>query len=198
MSAIIYLVTNTINGKQYVGFTSGTLKNRRRGHKKAAMRGRPTAIAHAIRKYGIDAFDWDVIFEHDDVQWTKNTMEPYFIEWYNTYEDGYNLTLGGEGTLGATYGKDFRKGVSRQWRGVPKSKEHREAIRQSLLGKSHPPERVERNRLSQPHSKRVSVDGKVFPSVSAAARELDCSTRTISRAIAKQRTLKGKRLCHVP
>jgi group I intron endonuclease len=198
MSAIIYLVTNTVNGKQYVGYTSVSLDARRAGHQKAAARGRSTAIASAIRKYGIDAFDWDVIFEHDDIQWTKDTMEPYFIDWYGTYEDGYNLTLGGEGTLGVTYGEDFRKVVSKQWRGVPKSKAHKEAIRQSLLGKSHSPDRVKKNRLSQPHAKRVSVDGKVFPSVSAVARELDCSARTVSRAIANNSRIKGKNLCYIP
>ena len=105
MSAYIYLVTNTINGKQYVGFSIEP-DVREYKHTWESKSGSPQAIHRAMRKYGVESFTFDIIFEHDDPKWTLKVMEPHFIAWYDTYENGYNATLGGEGTLGRTLGED--------------------------------------------------------------------------------------------
>lgn len=56
--AFIYVITNQINGKQYVGKTTGTIKDRFRSHicdsKKRKCEKRP--LYNAMRKYGIENF----------------------------------------------------------------------------------------------------------------------------------------------
>jgi hypothetical protein len=47
----IYLITNTVNGKVYVGKTIGELRRRWSQHIKVAKKGSPTHFSNAIRKY---------------------------------------------------------------------------------------------------------------------------------------------------
>lgn len=57
----LYLVTNTLNGKVYVGLTIGTLEKRLKQHFAAARSGRKSAFATAINKYGEGAFTIELI-----------------------------------------------------------------------------------------------------------------------------------------
>jgi hypothetical protein len=50
-----------------------------------------------MRKYGIENFHIEQIEEVANDQ--LNEREKYWISYYNTYFDGYNSTLGGEGSL---------------------------------------------------------------------------------------------------
>jgi hypothetical protein len=54
----------------------------------------------AINKYSWDNFEWDVIYQSMDSVHTLKTMEPYFIQEYNSFAKGYNMTNGGDGTPG--------------------------------------------------------------------------------------------------
>lgn len=135
MSAIIYLVTNKVNGKQYIGFTSRNLDRRISDHHARVRYGSKYHFHNALRKYGFDAFDWDVIFEHDDADFTLNAMEPYYIEWFDTLENGYNSTPGGRQPTylsgkdhhwyGKKHTKATRQKMSQSMRGIPKSDEYK-------------------------------------------------------------------------
>ena len=58
---VVYLVTNVRNGKQYVGVTKKGLEKRKREHLWAAPRFQHKMPFHAaIRKYGSDAFIWEL------------------------------------------------------------------------------------------------------------------------------------------
>jgi group I intron endonuclease len=99
---IIYKATNIINGKVYIGKTKYTLENRKSEHFKKAKN--PKLLFHkALKKYGSDKFDWEVVFECND-ELELNNAEIKFISEYNSIECGYNLTTGGEG--GYTFSKD--------------------------------------------------------------------------------------------
>ena len=63
MTYIIYKHTNKINGKAYIGFTSKSIDDRWNRHCKDARRGSTNVFHKAIRKYGKDAFDHEVIEE---------------------------------------------------------------------------------------------------------------------------------------
>lgn len=55
----IYVITNKINGKQYVGQTSNTIQQRFKEHLYTAKRNeqtRQSPIYRAMRKYGIENF----------------------------------------------------------------------------------------------------------------------------------------------
>jgi group I intron endonuclease len=94
----IYKIENLINGKIYIG-KSVNIKNRFQNHKSESFNEKSnaydTAIHRAIRKYGIESFSFEVIEKcsREDL----SNREKYWIEFYNSFGKGYNLTLGGEG-----------------------------------------------------------------------------------------------------
>ena len=84
----------------YVGFTSLSIENRWKTHCKSAKRiDIKSKIHHAIKKYGENCFEIELLYESEDYNHTLEYMEYHFIWLYNTYYEfgGYNLTLGGEG-----------------------------------------------------------------------------------------------------
>lgn len=97
----IYLITNLTNQKQYTGFTSKNPSERWIEHvtvSKNPNRHDYSYIHRAIRKYGLDNFKFEVIYQSKDKNHTLSVMESYFINEYNTIRpNGYNLTSGGEG-----------------------------------------------------------------------------------------------------
>lgn len=96
-----YLITNTINGKQYVGVTLKTLEKRWAAHVRASRRENATIYLHrAIRKYGVENFCYRLIATASNKK-SLLRLETALIEKYNTLTpNGYNLTKGGRGSLG--------------------------------------------------------------------------------------------------
>lgn len=96
----VYRATNLINGKYYIGKTMGTLNERRLSH----LREQPNTYFHrALRKYGVDSFEWDVLFESDnDICLCKK--EKLYIKLFSTFvPNGYNMTTGGDGKFSRTH-----------------------------------------------------------------------------------------------
>lgn len=94
----IYKSVNKINGKVYIGFDSQWPK-RKREHKSSSKKLK-NKFYNAIRKYGWENFDWQVIYQSTDGNHTLNVMEQYFITEHDSFHKGYNSTLGGDGALG--------------------------------------------------------------------------------------------------
>lgn len=94
----LYLITSP-TGKQYVGITTLTVNRRMTGHRTAARQGSPYPLHAAIRKYGFDAMQVEVLNDGCDLA-ELHTLEVETIAKLNTEApNGYNLTAGGEGTL---------------------------------------------------------------------------------------------------
>jgi len=110
MSAIIYLLTNTINGKQYVGQTSRGLDVRWYYHCYDANNGGTRHLCRAIRKYGADAFTREIL-EHTTIE-DVNERETYWIAELKTQEHGYNMTEGGGGVRGWVASEEARAKMS--------------------------------------------------------------------------------------
>lgn len=95
----IYLITNKINGKGYIGQTSKDIIKRWKQHL-SHSKYEDTHLYNAMRKYGIDNFS---ICELDKVKCNTtqelndllNKLEIKYISSYDTYKNGYNLTIGG-------------------------------------------------------------------------------------------------------
>ena len=92
----IYKVTNNINGKMYIGQTRRTIEQRWKQHIYDSFNNSlDTSAFHcAIRKYGIEAFKIEQVEECDNEQ--LNNRETYWINYFDTFHNGYNLTTGGE------------------------------------------------------------------------------------------------------
>lgn len=90
----IYKVTNKINGKVYIG-QSVDIGKRWRQH----MTAKDDIYFHkAIQKYGVENFEWEVIEQCKKKD--LDEREIYWIEYYDSYNKGYNCTKGGEGNSG--------------------------------------------------------------------------------------------------
>lgn len=89
---LIYLITNLVNGKLYVGRTIKTLKKRWQEHI-TASRNPKYAINFAIAKYGPENFKIEVIEQGLDFH-QMIEKEGFYIKYYNSIVDnGYNLVI---------------------------------------------------------------------------------------------------------
>lgn len=103
----IYKITNSINDRLYIGQTQNTIAERWKGHKKSAVNS-TAPLYLAMRKYGVENFSIQVIEECDDE--LLNEREIYWIEYYDSYHNGYNATMGGQGVI-----KHSRKAILELW-----------------------------------------------------------------------------------
>ena len=96
MRGFIYKITNIINGKSYIGQTIQNVKERFYQHcaTKCSKAVSNMAIHRAIKKYGKSNFTVEVIEEIDSAN--LNDRERYWIKYYNSYNNGYNSTKGGQ------------------------------------------------------------------------------------------------------
>lgn len=107
----IYKYTNKINGCIYIG-QSVNIEQRKYCHRSSAYNKKAndynSQFHQAIRKYGYDNFDFEIVAELTQEEVSKqllNELEIYFISYYNSYKQGYNATPGGDGK-----GKDGSRG----------------------------------------------------------------------------------------
>lgn len=97
MKGKIYKIYNDVNDKLYIGKTLDTIENRLKEHKKDSKRVRKEKrpLYNVMNKYGAEHFYIELI-EEIDLE-SLSQRECYWIEFYNTYHNGYNATKGGDG-----------------------------------------------------------------------------------------------------
>lgn len=133
----IYVVTCLANNKQYIGKTFGSMVERRKGHIYLANSGCNYAFHRAIRKYGINNFHWEERYVSKDDK-TLLDLEIALISKLKTKcPSGYNMTDGGEGTVG-----------------IKRTEEQKNKLRIIHLGKKHSEET--KRKLSEHFKGRVS------------------------------------------
>ena len=126
---IIYKATNSGNGKSYIGQTIGSLQVRKNNHNYEADNEYYDIHFHrAIRKYGFDDFEWEVLEEVNDDK--LNEREVYYIEMFDTFKNGYNSTLGGES--GYILSDEARNKISNTHIGKINSDETKRKISESV------------------------------------------------------------------
>ena len=114
---IVYVHTNKINGHRYVGCTKLDIESRWKRHLKSARTGSECAFHRAIRKYGPDAFEHEVI-EVLSTQSGAFLAEKLWIEQFGSVvPNGYNLSTGGEGNPGLRHTDETRARMSESHRG---------------------------------------------------------------------------------
>lgn len=127
MYGYIYLTTNKINGKKYIGqHTSSTFDK--------SYIGSGTILKQAIAKDGRENFSCEILIECMSKE-ELNRMEIVLIKEYNAVEDDsfYNITPGGDGVPKGTPSPN--KGKPNPSAMVPCSDEKREKIRSSAIGR---------------------------------------------------------------
>lgn len=140
----IYRIHNLINNKDYIG-QSNNIYHRWEQHK---ARYDSCAIHRALAKYGIENFSFTILEECNEDK--LDEKEIYWINYYNSYKNGYNETTGGKNPLQTNCSREIEK---------------------------------------------YNLNGnyiKNYPSMSAAARDLQCDVSLINSVIQKRRpTAKG-------
>src|SRR5438128_1892521 len=97
---LVYVIRNTVNGKHYVGKTMQTIARRWSNHLSLARRGGKRPFHRAIRKYGAEAFQTVMECRVESLH-LLSPAEMAFVSSFNAkVPNGYNLTDGGEGSVG--------------------------------------------------------------------------------------------------
>lgn len=109
----IYKITNDINNKIYIGKTEFDIEKRFQEHCRDALKDRneKRPLYNAMNKYGIEHFKIEEIEQCNDIE----SREKYWIEYYDSYNNGYNATLGGDGKTLINYDlvvEKFKKGMT--------------------------------------------------------------------------------------
>jgi len=183
---IIYKYTSP-SGKVYVGQTTDE-QGRRWDHQNETGK-KKSKFGKAINKYGFQNLEYKVLYKTiltEDISKLKRVldkMETAYIEFYNSYENGYNLTLGGEGHLGYIHTEETKLKISKSNTGKKRSEESKLKMSNSQLGKS----------CIKVH--QFTKEGefiKEWSSMLEATKELGISAGSISRCCAgKAKTVKG-------
>jgi len=100
---IVYIATNKINGKKYIGYTTGTLHERIKNHVRKANDKNQKAYNYffqrAIRKHSINNFIWEVLCICSNKEECCIKEKEYIKQYNSIAPNGYNLTEGGDGGI---------------------------------------------------------------------------------------------------
>lgn len=147
------------SGKSYIGQTTNEVYRRRMWFGKGRYTGGRSKIDRARKKHGPENFIYEVLLrnQYSSIEVATldlNKWETYYIGYYNTYKNGYNSTLGGDGSRGYTQSVEalqkiskslkgrkkpngFGSKVSSSLKGVAKSVEHRKKLSESKKNSGH-------------------------------------------------------------
>lgn len=109
---IIYKVTCLETNKIYIGKTAQGLQKRKWHHLWDSRHGSNLPFHRAIKKYGENAFVWEVL---DEVMFSDLLLdlEKFYIKKYNTLvPNGYNLMFGGDNNVGYKHSAETRAKIS--------------------------------------------------------------------------------------
>ncbi len=137
----IYKITNKINNKIYIEMTTKDIEFRWKQHPKVSKdkNNKNHRLIHkAILKYGIENFTFEKLYETNviDLQNLKE-LEIKYIKKYNSFENGYNLTKGGDGTYGYKLSQERKDYLSKLYFGTKLSDEHKGNISKGLLNRHY-------------------------------------------------------------
>ena len=142
----IYLITNTVNNKKYIGQTASIkgYEKRFQEHCKNSLIISNNCLYKAMRKYGISNFTVKRLLKNI----SENEIDFYESLWinkFNTYYGnhcGYNMTFGGRGTNGYIFTDEVREkisdGVKEYWKNLSDEEYNRLCTlrSQNMKGKS--------------------------------------------------------------
>lgn len=198
---LVYKITNTINGKAYIGVTKQSLAARWKCHRAYSKREAAFPIHAAIRKYGVENFTITVICECSSLE-ELAVCERGLIAEHGTYTPhGYNVTSGGEGCFERVI-SDATRAKRSAWlkaaiadgrfkvpsrKGQPVSQETRRKMSLAKLGWNPTPEMVERMHA------RNSGDGNIMRRSRAAVEASAEKRRGAKRSLETRLKMSAKR-----
>jgi len=177
---IVYLITNKITGKKYVGQTVGSLLDRWKSHcnKKSFCR----RLKHSIEKHGSENFEIKVLVRCDSIE-EMNHREAYYIRLFSTLvPNGYNLKTGGSNSLASAETK-AKMSVSQKGIKKPRSEEHARKLGLTKLGTRQSQEEKDKRAKSLFNPVEVPELGIIFESCGHASKALGTHNHVIRSVI---------------
>ncbi len=179
---LVYLITNQINHKIYVGKTTKpTLEERWKEHlNNVRWRGRQQDfyLYRAMKKYGSEKFHLEIITEAKDES-QLNELEKLWIRVLDSTnsEIGYNMTLGGDGVILTAEGKAKQKRAARARFLTPEGQAHSKRLAKlvSAVMKDKPKSAEQRAKMAAHWtSERRERQAKIARSENAKLRNFTC------------------------
>lgn len=136
----IYKFTNKINNKVYIG-QAKNLNSRIKGHIRYFYKQNYNyPLYHSMKKHRIENFEVEILQEGNFTKQQLDEMEISFIRLFKSNNSlyGYNLTIGGEGTVGYKHTQETKNKLRKSKLGKKHGEytiEHRQKISNSLKGK---------------------------------------------------------------
>lgn len=119
MTNFVYISTNLISGKQYVGSHNGSKK---------IYFGSGLLIKKALKKYGIESFKREILEECDDIKEAR-LLEEKYINKFNTLEpNGYNISPKGGLSLYGCHSKETRIKIGKALRGKKRTEKQKKLM----------------------------------------------------------------------
>ncbi len=162
---IIYLATNKLNDKVYVGQTIKTLQNRISRHLYRVKNNSNLAFHCALRKYGIENFEFHILEECCSIE-MLNEREIFYIKEYSSYQKkyGYNSTTGGKNFF---LSEEAKNKIAIKAVGRIQSKETIEKRVSKIRGRKHSDETLRKislsklgKKFSKEHRKNIGLSKK--------------------------------------
>ena len=114
MSSSIYIITNKVNSKTYIGKTTKSIQERFDAHcYNSLKKNQNTYLYKAIRKYGVENFTISLLEET-----TPDLLNEREIHWISKLNPNYNMTKGGDGG-DTSNSPNYKIGMSRVDRSGP-------------------------------------------------------------------------------
>ena len=136
MHGTIYLLTNSVNGKRYIGQTTKASEIRFKEHVWFARANFPGILNSAIRKHGEKAFTVKCLCECDSQEELDKKEIFYIAELKTRIPEGYNMTDGGRiGTPGWKPSNKTRQNISKGRVGIPCTEETKAKISKANKGR---------------------------------------------------------------
>lgn len=174
----VYKATSPSN-RVYIGITSIGLKERKRLHISESKKSN-YAFHNALRKYG-ESITWEVIATAES--WEELCeLEKYYIEYYDSYNNGYNCTFGGDGSYGLKVSEESRAKMrgprpqtSASLRGRTLTAEHRKKVSEARKKLNIQYNREQRETLARQNGARKFAVYKDGQKISEFINKKECA-----------------------
>lgn len=118
--ALVYKITNVTNNKCYIGYTKRSVIERWNQHLHRSSKNLNVKFDNALRKHDICNWTVEVLEENLSVEESK-IKEQFYINLFDSYNSGYNSTLGGDGNNGIIMTEESNKKRSIALKGKSKN-----------------------------------------------------------------------------
>ncbi len=156
----IYKIENTIDGKCYVG-SAVNIKSRWAQHNRHLSRSQHHSIKlqRAWDKYGSESFEFSILEICEPEKEVLLRREQYWIDLLDSASKGYNISPTAGSCQGMTLSEDTKEKIASSLRGVPKTKEHNQAVAKSHIGIT--PSEESKQKMRESHTgKKLSEEHK--------------------------------------